>query len=41
MYASLIPNKTYEISGKCITADYSFLRSTPQALYGKFVSFIC
>ena len=34
MYASLIPNKTYEHSGMCVTADYSFLRSTPNALYG-------
>ena len=35
MYASLIPNKTYEHNGMCITADYSFIRSTPHALFGK------
>lgn len=33
MYASMIPNKTYERSGMCVTADYSFVRSTPHALY--------
>lgn len=27
MYASLIPNKTYESGGKCITADYALLPS--------------
>lgn len=34
MYASMIPNMTHMHLGMCVTSDYSFIRSTPQALYG-------